>query len=142
MLQIDGIHVHYGRIAAVRGVSFAVNEGEIVSLVGPNGAGKSTTMMTIAGALTPSSGAIMLDGISLVGKSPENIARLGVSFVPEGRHVFSQLTVDEKSGSDRTCAAIARTSRQTSSGHGHFPFLRGRLAPPAASCRAASSNNW
>jgi branched-chain amino acid transport system ATP-binding protein len=131
MLQIDGIHVHYGRIAAVRGVSFAVNEGEIVSLVGPNGAGKSTTMMTIAGALTPSGGAIMLDDISLVGKSPETIARLGVSFVPEGRHVFSQLTVDEniRIGSDmrRDRQNIAADFERVMS---YFPFLRGRLATP------------
>ena len=62
MLEVEGLHVNYGRIAAVRGVSFAVNEGEIVTLVGPNGAGKSTTMMTIAGALKPVQGTIRLKG--------------------------------------------------------------------------------
>jgi branched-chain amino acid transport system ATP-binding protein len=131
MLEVDGIHVHYGRIAAVRGVSLSVSEGEIVTLVGPNGAGKSTTMMTIAGALAPTTGAIKLDGASLVGKSPENLARLGVSFVPEGRHVFSQLTVDEnvRIGSDM------RRDRQNIAGDfervmGYFPFLRGRLSTP------------
>ena len=131
MLEVEGIHVHYGRIAAVRGVSLSVNEGEIVTLVGPNGAGKSTTMMTIAGALAPTRGAIKLDGASLVGKSPENLARLGVSFVPEGRHVFSQLTVDEnvRIGSDM------RRDRQNIAGDfervmGYFPFLRGRLSTP------------
>jgi branched-chain amino acid transport system ATP-binding protein len=129
MLEIEGIHVHYGRIAAVRGVSFSVNEGEIVTLVGPNGAGKSTTMMTIAGALAPTAGAIKLDNVSLVGKSPENIARLGVSFVPEGRHVFSQLTVDEniRIGSDmrRDRNNIGVDFERIM---GYFPFLRGRLA--------------
>jgi branched-chain amino acid transport system ATP-binding protein len=131
MLEVDGIHVHYGRIAAVRGVSLAINEGEIVTLVGPNGAGKSTTMMTIAGALAPTRGAIKLDGASLVGKSPENIARLGISFVPEGRHVFAQLTVEEnvRIGSDmrRDRKNIAEDFERVM---GYFPFLRGRLSTP------------
>jgi len=131
MLEVERIHVHYGRIAAVRGASLSVNEGEIVALVGPNGAGKSTTMMTIAGALTPTAGAIKLEGMSLIGKSPESIARLGISFVPEGRHVFSQLTVGEnvRIGSDM------RRDRQNIAGDfervmSYFPFLRGRLATP------------
>jgi branched-chain amino acid transport system ATP-binding protein len=131
MLEIESIQVHYGRIAAVRDVSFKVNEGEIVTLVGPNGAGKSTTMMTIAGALTPTQGAIKLNNESIVGKSPETIARLGVSFVPEGRHVFSQLTVDEniRLGSDM------RKDRENIDADfervvNYFPFLRGRLTMP------------
>jgi branched-chain amino acid transport system ATP-binding protein len=131
MLEIEDIHVQYGRITAVRGVSFSVNEGEIVTLVGPNGAGKSTTMMTIAGALTPTSGTIKLDNVSLVGKSPENIARLGISIVPEGRHVFSQLTVDEniRIGSDmrRDRQNIAADFERVIS---YFPFLRSRLSTP------------
>jgi branched-chain amino acid transport system ATP-binding protein len=131
MLEIDGIHVHYGRIAAVRGIAFSVNEGEIVTLVGPNGAGKSTTMMAIAGALSPLRGTIKLNGESLVGKSPETIARLGVSFVPEGRHVFTQLTVEEniRIGSDmrRDRAHIESDFQRVIS---YFPFLRGRLATP------------
>jgi branched-chain amino acid transport system ATP-binding protein len=132
MLEIAGIHVHYGRIAAVRGVSFHVNEGEIVTLVGPNGAGKSTTMMTIAGALAPTRGTIKLNNESLVGKSPENIARLGLSFVPEGRHVFSQLSVNDniRLGSDM------RKDRENIEPDfervvGYFPFLRERLNTPA-----------
>lgn len=131
MLEIEGIQVEYGRIAAVRGVSFTVNAGEIVTLVGPNGAGKSTTLMTIAGALTPTRGTIRLNGESIVGKSPENIARLGVSFVPEGRHVFSQLTVEEniRLGSDM------RKDRENIEAdfervQGYFPFLRERLTAP------------
>jgi branched-chain amino acid transport system ATP-binding protein len=132
MLEISGIHVHYGRIAAVRGVSFEVNEGEIVTLVGPNGAGKSTTMMTIAGALTPTRGTITLKNETLIGRSPENIARLGVSFVPEGRHVFSKLSVDDniRLGSDM------RKDRHNIEADfervvGYFPFLRERLTTPA-----------
>ena len=84
MLEVDGIQVQYGRIAAVRGASFRVDKGEIVVLVGPNGAGKSTTMMAIAGALTPSQGTIRLDGQSIVGRSPETIARLGLFPGPVG----------------------------------------------------------
>lgn len=131
MLEIDNIHVQYGRIAAVRGISFSVGAGEIVTLVGPNGAGKSTTMMTIAGALTPVRGTVKLNDESLIGKSPEDIARLGISFVPEGRHVFSQLTVEEniRIGSDM------RRDRQNIEPDfervlGYFPFLRERLNTP------------
>jgi branched-chain amino acid transport system ATP-binding protein len=131
MLEVEGILVQYGRIAAVRGASFRVDKGEIVVLVGPNGAGKSTTMMAIAGALSPGQGTIRLDGRSIVGRSPETIARLGLSFVPEGRHVFAQLTVNEniRLGSDM------RKDRQNIEADfdrvvGYFPFLRERLATP------------
>ncbi len=131
MLEIEDINVHYGRVAAVRGVSFSAKAGQIVTLVGPNGAGKSTTMMTIAGALSPSKGTIKLDQESLVGKSPENIARLGVSFVPEGRHVFSQLTVNEniRLGSDmrRDRDRIEADFERVLT---YFPFLRDRLRTP------------
>jgi branched-chain amino acid transport system ATP-binding protein len=131
MLEVEDLHVHYGRIAAVRGVSFSVSEGEIVTLVGPNGAGKSTTMMTIAGALKPVQGTIRLKGDSLLGKAPEAIARLGLSFVPEGRHVFTQLSVEEnlrlgadmRTDRDRVKADLERVLD-------HFPFLRARLSTP------------
>jgi branched-chain amino acid transport system ATP-binding protein len=132
MLEVDGIQVQYGRITAVRDASFRVDKGEIVTLVGPNGAGKSSTMMAIAGALTPGQGTIRLDGQPIIGKSPETIARLGLSFVPEGRHVFSQLTVNEniRLGSDM------RKDRENVEPDfervvGYFPFLRERLGAPA-----------
>jgi branched-chain amino acid transport system ATP-binding protein len=131
MLDVEGIQVQYGRITAVRDASFRVDKGEIVTLVGPNGAGKSTTMMAIAGALAPSQGTIRLDGQSIIGKSPETIARLGLSFVPEGRHVFAQLTVNEniRLGSDM------RKDRENIEPDfervvGYFPFLRERLGTP------------
>src|SRR5690348_14625128 len=89
------MQVRYGRIPAVRKLSLRVEEQEIVCLVGPNGAGKSTTLRTIAGGLRPNGGDIRLDGKSIANRSPEEIARLGVSLVPEGRHVFTQLTVEE-----------------------------------------------
>ncbi|MGH6719074.1 MAG: ABC transporter ATP-binding protein [Alphaproteobacteria bacterium] len=95
MLALDDLHVHYGRIPAVRGVSLTVERGEIVCLVGPNGAGKSTTLLAVAGAVSPTRGDVRLDGEPIVGRSPEAIARMGLSLVPEGRHVFTQLTVEE-----------------------------------------------
>ena len=95
MLLVDDISVHYGRLAAVRGVSLTVGRGEIVCLVGPNGAGKSTTLLAIAGVLKPTEGAVIFDGSSTAGLSPEVVARLGISMVPEGRRVFSSLTVEE-----------------------------------------------
>ena len=95
LLHIDDITVHYSRLAAIRGVSISVNEGEIVCVVGPNGAGKSTTLLTVSGILNPTSGNVMLAGNRINGMRPENVARLGISQVPEGRHVFTALTVEE-----------------------------------------------
>jgi branched-chain amino acid transport system ATP-binding protein len=95
LLQVQNIFVHYGHIAAVRGVSLRVAPGEIVCLVGPNGAGKSTTLLTVAGVLTPTQGNVAFQGLPISGLSPEVVARLGLSMVPEGRHVFSSLTVEE-----------------------------------------------
>lgn len=131
MLEVDAIHVHYGRIPAVRGVSLNVDAGEIVVMVGPNGAGKSTTLMTIAGALTPTKGSVKLNGASIVGRAPEAIARLGVSIVPEGRHVFTYLSVQEniRLGSD-----MRKDRQQVEEDFErvltYFPFLRERLTTP------------
>jgi branched-chain amino acid transport system ATP-binding protein len=95
LLAVDGLHVRYGGIAAVRGVSLTVNEGEIVSIIGPNGAGKSSTLGAIAGGVAVERGSIRYAGGNIAGKSPEDIARAGLSLVPEGRHVFGTLTVAE-----------------------------------------------
>ncbi len=95
MLQVDHLHVRYGAIAALRDVSLRVDEGELVALIGVNGAGKTTTLYTIAGVLKPVSGSITFQGQSIVGKSPETILRMGIAIVPEGRHIFPSLTVEE-----------------------------------------------
>ena len=95
LLQIDDVHVHYGRLAAVRGVSMRVDPGEIVCVVGPNGAGKSTTLLATVGVLSATRGAISIGGLPIVGMAPEKVARLGISMVPEGRHIFGTLTVEE-----------------------------------------------
>ncbi len=95
MLEVEGLDVSYGGVAAVRSLSFTVHRGEIVGLIGPNGAGKSTTLHAIMGVVAPRSGAIRLGGASLVGRRPEDVARSGVSLVPEGRRIFADLTVEE-----------------------------------------------
>jgi len=95
MLELNDIHARYGAITALRGVSISVNQGELVALLGVNGAGKSTTLATIAGVMHPWQGSILFEGNSILGKSPEQIARLGISLVPEGRDIFPSLTVEE-----------------------------------------------
>ena len=85
LLDVENLSVRYGDLVALRGVSLTVSEGEVVCIIGPNGAGKSTTLATIAGGVTPISGDIRLDGRSIVGERPEQIARLRLSLVPEGR---------------------------------------------------------
>ena len=95
MLELTDIHARYGAITALRGISFSVSQGELVALLGVNGAGKSTTLATIAGVLRPWQGSILFQGSSILGQSPEQIARLGISLVPEGRDIFPSLTVEE-----------------------------------------------
>jgi ABC-type branched-subunit amino acid transport system ATPase component len=94
-LAIDGLEARYGRTIAVRHISFDVRRGETVCIVGPNGAGKSTILKTVAGGIRPASGKIEFKGRRIDGAAPEDIARAGLSFVPEGRHVFAGLTVEE-----------------------------------------------
>src|SRR5437016_5303999 len=95
MLVLDDVHASYGQVAALRGVSLEVKQGEIVGLIGPNGAGKSTTLGTISGIVATSRGVITLEGKSLRGLTPDAIVRRGVSLVPEGRRIFGSLTVEE-----------------------------------------------
>src|SRR5262245_6518465 len=95
MLSIENLFVHYGRIAAVRGVTLNVGAGEIVALLGPNGAGKSSTFAAVAGLVRPHSGTITLDGENLLRLAPEDIVRRGAALVPENRRIFGHLTVEE-----------------------------------------------
>ena len=95
MLEVSDLHVQYGRLTALRGISLSVREGGIASIVGPNGAGKSTTLNAISGVLTPAGGEIRFNGTPLAGKSPEQVAALGITQVPEGRHIFTTMSVDE-----------------------------------------------
>ncbi len=94
MLAIESLHVHYGTTHAVRGISLSVAAGEAVALLGPNGAGKTSTLRAIS-RLTPSTGSVIFDGVDLARSAPEEVARRGLVHVPEGRHVFADLTVHE-----------------------------------------------
>jgi branched-chain amino acid transport system ATP-binding protein len=95
ILQIEDLAVNYGAIQALQGISFHVEEGEIVTLIGANGAGKSTTLKTISGLLHPSRGSIDYRGASIVGTPADAIVKMGVVHVPEGRNIFAPLTVRE-----------------------------------------------
>jgi branched-chain amino acid transport system ATP-binding protein len=95
MLKINDINVYYGNIHALKGVSLEINQGEIVTLIGANGAGKSTLLKTISGLLKPKNGEILFDGEHVAGKVAQAIVKRGISQVPEGRRVFSNMSVEE-----------------------------------------------
>jgi branched-chain amino acid transport system ATP-binding protein len=94
-LAVENLSVRYGAVDAVRGLSFEVKPGQIVGLIGPNGAGKSSTLHAIMAAAPIVGGDVRLDGRSLVGSRPEDVARSGIALVPEGRRIFGELTVEE-----------------------------------------------
>ena len=95
LLEVDDIHTFYGNIEALKGVSIAVDEGEIVTLIGSNGAGKSTTLRSISGLTPPREGAVRFDGREIGQVPAQDIVRLGISHAPEGRHCFQRMTVRE-----------------------------------------------
>ena len=95
MLKIENLYVNYGGINALRGISLEVQDGEIVTLIGANGAGKSTTLRTITGLVKAASGSVIWNGEEMIGKSIDTIFKSGIAMVPEGRRVFSDLTVLE-----------------------------------------------
>ena len=129
VLEVSELWFSYRRVPALRGISFDVRESEVVALVGPNGAGKSTTMKVVSGLLPASQGTVRLDGRDIDRQTPEQVARLGVSLVPEGRHVFTRLNVREN-------LELGTVMGRGDAAHwdgvlGHFPFLRGRFDTPA-----------
>ncbi len=95
VLELQGVEVRYGAVAAVRGLDLRLERGEIVGLIGPNGAGKSTTLHAIMGLVPLHAGEIRLGGTSLRGRAPEAVARSGIALVPEGRRIYPNLTVAE-----------------------------------------------
>ena len=123
-LALERLAVRYRAVAAVRGLSLEVRPGEIVGLIGPNGAGKSSTLHAVMGAAPIAGGDVRLDGRSLRGRSPEDVARSGVALVPEGRRIFAELTVEE----NLRLGLAARRSRANGSGLERafelFPMLR------------------
>jgi branched-chain amino acid transport system ATP-binding protein len=95
MLEIHDLEVFYGVIQAIKGVSFEVNEGEVVALIGANGAGKTTILQTITGLIAPASGKVIFDGVEISKIKSHKIVAMGMAHVPEGRRIFAQLTVLE-----------------------------------------------
>jgi len=93
LLQLEDVHVHYGSIHAVKGITLSVDAGQIVTLVGANGAGKSTTLRAVSALLKPTRGAIRFQGEEIAGRPPHSVVKLGISHVPEGRIVFANLSV-------------------------------------------------
>jgi len=108
LLELENVHTYYGHIHALKGLSLAVEEGEIVTLIGANGAGKTTTLRTISGVLRPRQGHVRLHGQDLGAHPPHQIVALGVVQVPEGRRVFGRLTVTE----NLEMGAFTRTERR------------------------------
>ena len=93
MLEVKALEVYYGMIQAIKGISFEVNQGEVIALIGANGAGKTTTLHTITGLLSPKKGSVMFEGTDITKIPAHKIVSMGMAHVPEGRRVFSQLTV-------------------------------------------------
>jgi branched-chain amino acid transport system ATP-binding protein len=129
MLELRHVRIGYGRIEVVHGVDLRVSRGEVVGMIGPNGAGKSTILRSICGLVPPSAGEVVFEGRALAGMAPEQIARLGLSLVPEGRHIFKTLTVAENlrigaRGDVEDEARIERTLER-------FPVLRERAGQRA-----------
>ena len=127
MLEIKDLNVFYGAIHALKGISLTVADGELVSLIGANGAGKTTTLHTISGLLTAASGSVTLDGTDLQKVAPNTIINLGLAHVPEGRHVFARMTVEENL---RMGAYILKDQKKVSENlekvSAHFPRLKER----------------
>ena len=126
MLKVNDINVYYGSIHAIKGVSFEVHQGEVVTLIGANGAGKSTTLQTISGLLRSKTGSIEFLGENLGGVAPHKIVAKGLAHVPEGRRVFLQMTVEE----NREMGAFTRPNSEIDSGienvYERFPRLKER----------------
>ena len=127
MLEIKDLNVFYGAVHAIKGISLNVEQGELVSLIGANGAGKTTTLHAISGLIPASSGTIELDGHNLQKTPPDKIISLGLAHVPEGRHVFARMTVEENL---RMGAYIIRDAQMINENlervYSHFPRLMER----------------
>jgi branched-chain amino acid transport system ATP-binding protein len=95
MIKVENLNVKYGGITAVRDVSFEVEEGKIIALIGNNGAGKTSTLKTISGLVIPNKGRILFEGNDITGMKPHEIVKKGIIHIPEGRHIFPNLTVKE-----------------------------------------------
>jgi branched-chain amino acid transport system ATP-binding protein len=131
LLEVEGVHTYYGNIQALKGISLTVEQGEIVTLIGSNGAGKTTTLRTIAGVLRPRQGKVRLGEADLTKTPPSNIVRLGIAHSPEGRRIFSRMTVKE----NLEMGAFTRTDSDLGSDYERvytlFPRIKERLKQQA-----------
>ena len=127
LLKVDDIHVYYGSIHAVKGVSFTVNEGEIVTLIGANGAGKSTVLNTVSGLLHPKSGSVIFQDKDLKGVAPHKVVERGLAQVPEGRRIFLQMTVQENLEMGAFTQKGGETQQDLEKIYALFPRLKERL---------------
>ena len=125
MLEIKDLHVNYGAVHALNGITLTVNDGEIVSLIGANGAGKTTTLRTITGLEKAASGTVTFEGHDLTNTTPSKIISLKLAHVPEGRHIFPQMTVEEnlEMGAYADRAGMAETMANV---YARFPRLKER----------------
>jgi branched-chain amino acid transport system ATP-binding protein len=126
LLKVDDINVYYGSIHAIKGVSFEVNEGEIVTLIGANGAGKSTTLNTVGGLLKPKSGDVQLEGKSLLNVPGHKIVERGMALCPEGRRIFLQLSVRENLEMGAYTRPKGEIEESLQRVYEHFPRLKER----------------
>jgi branched-chain amino acid transport system ATP-binding protein len=129
LLEVRGLHSGYGAIPVLRDINFKIFEGDLVAMIGSNGAGKTTLMKTISGLLPPTQGDVLFTGTSIAGKNSAEIVRLGITQTPEGRRIFSGLTVEE----NLKLGAFARKEQSSESlsadldkVYGYFPRLNER----------------
>ncbi|MFZ3219593.1 MAG: ABC transporter ATP-binding protein [Rhodoferax sp.] len=127
MLQLQGVHTHYGHIHALKGMNVEVETGEVVTLIGANGAGKSTLMMTLFGAPRASAGRIVFEGEDITKLSPHEVARRGIALVPEGRRIFPRMTVLENIQIGATFADPVNFDADIQRMFAMFPILEKRL---------------
>jgi branched-chain amino acid transport system ATP-binding protein len=134
MLEVKDLHVRYDTVEAIRGISFEVSDGAVVSLIGANGAGKSTILRSLTGLVHPSRGEARFENTSLVGLAPHSVIRLGIAHVPEGRRLFPKMTVLDNL---KMGAYLQNNKRQVAVTldmvHEHFPILKDRARQAAGS---------
>jgi branched-chain amino acid transport system ATP-binding protein len=127
LLEVSNIETFYGPIVAIRGVSFAVERGSIVTILGANGAGKTTILKTVAGVMDPQKGTVRFEGREIQGRDPDKVTQLGISLVPEGREVFPFLSVRENlrmgAYTRKDPAGVARDLAMV---YDYFPILKAR----------------
>ena len=126
LLKVENLHVYYGSIHAIKGISFEVNEGEIVTLIGANGAGKSTTLNTITGLLRPRVGDVFFEDHSIIGMPAHKIVSQGMALCPEGRRVFTQMTVQENLEMGGFCRPADEIGASLEDVYERFPRLKER----------------